>query len=133
MDQFSYFKCLFLLARKFKQSGFFGTRSVWILGCDSQDQTFCNRFEILILTQLYNFENETYFTKKKFCFTMFITASRRVFLFSSIQYDDLLEDYSVGGLCSSLGFLTKRTRTLFVLFRQQFILQKLLIATLPLN
>ena len=40
---------------------------------------------------------------------------------------------SVGGLCSSLGFLTKRTKTLFVLFRQQFILQKLLIATLLLN
>ena len=37
MDQSSYFKFLFRLARKFKQSGFFGTRTVRRLGCDSQD------------------------------------------------------------------------------------------------
>ena len=37
MDQSSYFKCLFLVAPKFKQSGFFWKRTVGILGCDSQD------------------------------------------------------------------------------------------------
>ena len=37
MDQSSYFKCLFRRARKSKQSGFFGTRTVRTLGCDSQD------------------------------------------------------------------------------------------------
>ena len=39
----------------------------------------------------------------------------------------------IGGLCSSLGFLTNRSKTLFVLLRQQFILQKLLTRTLLLN
>ena len=37
MDQSSYFKCFFRVARKFKQSGCFGRVSVRILGCDSQD------------------------------------------------------------------------------------------------
>ena len=53
MDQSSYFKCLFRLARKSKQSGFFGTSTVRILGpVIAKIKQFCNRFEILISTQL---------------------------------------------------------------------------------
>ena len=37
MDQSSYFKCLFQQARKSKQSRYFWTRTVRILGYDSQD------------------------------------------------------------------------------------------------
>ena len=44
IDQSSYFKSLFRLARKFKQSGFFGTRTVRILGCGSQDKTILKSF-----------------------------------------------------------------------------------------
>ena len=87
MDQSSYFKCLF----RPNNLDFFGRVLSGYQGVIAKIKQFCDRFEILILTQLILKRRHCLrqVLKKKLWFTLSITASRRVFLFSSsIQYDD---------------------------------------------